>query len=193
MSLLRHIIRTYIKENRITKLQKLYSRPSNPRVGNKSSGLFVKKPFCTGDLLPTGKIFIERPVPSKEKIFFWEKRNTIFPDITKKIIFRCDIFGKTIFSYHLKETYFHVFFWERSSFVICLKNKIFSLKRTIVFPYKSRRIIFQCIFFGKTIFRNIWRKKISFFAVLVAFIFLSIFKKCIHACSGCSVSLCMPS
>ena len=49
--------------------------------------------------------------PTKEKIsYFREKRNTIFPDITKKIIFQCDFFGKTIFSEHLKKTsYFHVF------------------------------------------------------------------------------------
>ena len=56
MSLLLHIIMTYIKENIITKLQKLYSPPRNPRAGNKSPTLFVKKsPACT--------IFIERPEP----------------------------------------------------------------------------------------------------------------------------------
>ena len=52
---------TYIKENIITKLQKLYSPPRNPRVGNKSAMLFVKKPLGTGDLSPACKIFIERP------------------------------------------------------------------------------------------------------------------------------------
>ena len=62
MSLLLHIIVTYIMENIITKLQKLYSPPRYPRVGNKSHALFVKKPLCTGDLLPARKIFIERPV-----------------------------------------------------------------------------------------------------------------------------------
>ena len=45
MSLLLHIIVTYIKENIITKLQKLYSLPRNPRAGNKSPALFVKKPL----------------------------------------------------------------------------------------------------------------------------------------------------
>ena len=60
MSLLLHIIVTYIKENIITKLQKLYSPPRNPRAGNKSPALFVKKPLCTGDLSPARKIFIER-------------------------------------------------------------------------------------------------------------------------------------
>ena len=53
---------TYIKENIITKLQKLYSPPKNIWVGNKSPLLFLKKPLYTGYLLPTCKIFIERPV-----------------------------------------------------------------------------------------------------------------------------------
>ena len=53
---------TYIKENTITKLQKLYSPPRNLRLGNKLPELFLKKPLCKGDLLPTPKIFIERPV-----------------------------------------------------------------------------------------------------------------------------------
>ena len=48
----------------------------------------------------------------KEKIsYFLEKRNTIFPDITKKIVFRREFFGKAIFSENLKKTsYFQVFF-----------------------------------------------------------------------------------
>ena len=62
MSLLLHIIVTYIKENITAKLQKLYSLPRNPRAGNKSPALFVKKPLCTGDLSSARKIFIERPV-----------------------------------------------------------------------------------------------------------------------------------
>ena len=62
MSLLLHVIVTYIEENIITKLQKLYCPPRNRRVGNKSPVLFQKKPLCTGDLSPTHEIFIERPV-----------------------------------------------------------------------------------------------------------------------------------
>ena len=50
MSLLLHIMVTYIKENIIIKLQKLYSPPRNRRAGNKSPALLVKKSFCTGDL-----------------------------------------------------------------------------------------------------------------------------------------------
>ena len=62
MSLLLHIIVTYIKENIITKLQKLYSPPRNARAVNKSSALFVKSLLCTDDLSPACKILIERPV-----------------------------------------------------------------------------------------------------------------------------------
>ena len=61
-STLKHQITvTYIKENIITKLQKLYSPPRNVRAGNKSPMLFLKKPLCTSDLLPAHKIFIQRP------------------------------------------------------------------------------------------------------------------------------------
>ena len=95
--------------------------------------------------------------PPKEKIScFLEKRNTVFPDITKKIMFRREFFGKTIFSQHLKKiSYFQVFFWERSSFLFYRKNKIIlSGKRNIVFPDNTRKIIFQCDFLRKTIFSN---------------------------------------
>ena len=86
--------------------------------------------------------------------YFQEKRNTIFPDITKKIMFRRQTFGKTIFSEHLKKiSYFQVFFLEISSFLLCLKNKnIFSGKRKIIFPGNTRKIMFQRDFFGNTIF-----------------------------------------
>ena len=62
--------RNLIKENIITKLQKLYSPPRNSRAGNKSPALFVKKPLCMGDLSLARKIFIERPVTPSEKICF---------------------------------------------------------------------------------------------------------------------------
>ena len=63
--------------------------------------------------------------PPKEKIYFLEKKNTILPNITKKIMYRRQFFGKTNFSEHLKKiSYFQIFFWDRSSFVLCLKNKI---------------------------------------------------------------------
>ena len=61
MSVLLHIIVTYIKENVITKLQKLYNLPKNPKAGNKSPALVVKKALCMGNLSPMHNIFIEKP------------------------------------------------------------------------------------------------------------------------------------
>ena len=52
---------TYVNENIITKLQKIYNSPRNLEVGNKSPMLFLEKPLCTGNLLPVRKTFIERP------------------------------------------------------------------------------------------------------------------------------------
>ena len=71
MSLLLQIIVIYIKENIITKFQKLYSPPKKSRVGNKWPMLFVKKLRCMGNLSPTRKIFIERP----EVYFYCQKAN----------------------------------------------------------------------------------------------------------------------
>ena len=51
MLLLLHITVTYIRENIITKLQKFYSLPRNPRTDNKLPMLSVKKPVCTGSLV----------------------------------------------------------------------------------------------------------------------------------------------
>ena len=68
MSPLLHILVTYIKENIIAKLRKLYSPPRNPRVGNKSPLPFVKKPLCMGHLLSWCKIFIEKPVETIRKL-----------------------------------------------------------------------------------------------------------------------------
>ena len=36
-------------------------------------------------------------------MIFSGKRNIIFPDDTRKIIFQCDFFGKIIFSEHLEK------------------------------------------------------------------------------------------
>ena len=58
MSLLLHIIVTYIKKYIITKLQKLYSQARNPWADH-----------CkTSDLSPVCKIFIERPVTCKKRM-----------------------------------------------------------------------------------------------------------------------------
>ena len=51
---------TYIEENMITKLQKLYSLPRNPRRGI-NRPRYLRKNLCTGNLSPVCKIFIKRP------------------------------------------------------------------------------------------------------------------------------------
>ena len=64
------------------------------------------------------------------------------------------IVGKrnTLFNEYQKISYFHVFFWEKSSFIFCQRSKIIFLgKRNIIFPNNARKIIFQCNCFGKTI------------------------------------------
>ena len=87
MSLLLCIIMTDIKENIITKLQKLYSLPRNPRAGNKSPTLFVKKPLCVGDLLPACKIFIERPALLLKIVDLKLQRSVFLKNFKKKIFF----------------------------------------------------------------------------------------------------------
>ena len=56
-----HIIVTFIKENVITKLQKLYSPARKFKTGNKLSVLLLKKSLCIDSLLPMYKIFTEKP------------------------------------------------------------------------------------------------------------------------------------
>ena len=58
--------------------------------------------------------FPSRKKNKKKTTYFREKRKTTFPDITKKIIFQCDFFGKTIFLEDLNKTsYFHVFSFRK--------------------------------------------------------------------------------
>ena len=92
------------------------------------------------------------------------------------IIFQCDFFEKTIFSEHLKKiSYFHVFFWERSSFIFRLRVKIiFSGKRNISFPDNTRKIISLSDLFGKTIFSGRLEKEAMVFHAVYLKMFLEI-------------------
>ena len=109
--------------------------------------------------------------PPRKNIIFSRKRSAIFPDDTRKIIFWCDFFGKITFLEHLKKTsYFHVFFWERSSFIFRLKNKIIlSGKINIIFPADTRNIILQCKFCGKIIFSEDLEKENMVFVQCMLF------------------------
>ena len=110
------------------------------------------------------KIIFHFPRKDK-KSYFLEKINTILPDVTKKIVFRRQFFGKTIFSEHLKKTsHFQVFFSERSSFLLCLKNENILLGK--INTDNTMKIIFQCDFSGKTIFSKHLEKEDMVFRAL---------------------------
>ena len=114
MSLLLHIIVTYSKKNIITKLQKLYSSPRNPRAGNKSPAIFVKKPLCTGDLSPARKMFIERP-----DIYIFD-RKLFLVNFTSLFYFYwvCEIFMKKTTETSLYAELIIIFFpWNQSPIV----------------------------------------------------------------------------
>ena len=100
----------------------------------------------------------------KEKIsYFWGKKGIPSFQILQKISYSSvNIFGKTIFSKHLKKTsYFQVFYWGRLSFIFLLKNKIiFSGKRNIV---QERSYTSATFLEERPSFWNIWKKKIWFF------------------------------
>ena len=92
--------------------------------------------------------------------------NIIFPDNCEKIIFQSEFFGKTIFSEHLQKiSCFHVFFWERSSFIFCLKmiRWYFREKEISLVPIIQERSYSRAILFGKTIFSEHLQNKILFY------------------------------
>ena len=88
----------------------------------------------------------------KGKISCFQGKNTIFPDNTRKIMYRRGPFWKDHLSEKLKKiSYFRVFFKKLIFFRLTCKI-IFSGKRNITFLDNTRKIIFQHNFFGKTIF-----------------------------------------
>ena len=101
---------------------------------------------------------------SKKKYRVPGKINTIFPDNKRKDMFQCSLFEKIVFSKHLKKiSYFHVLFWERSSFIFRPSGKIiFSGIRNIIFPDNTRNIIFQHNILERPSFQDVREKKIWF-------------------------------
>ena len=100
-------------------------------------------------------------------------KNTIFPDNTGNIISQHAFWKDNLFRTFEKNIIFPCiylfiyFFWERSSFIFHLRGKIiFSGKRNIIFSNNTRKIIFQCNFFGKTIFSGRLEKKMVCRAVV---------------------------
>ena len=90
----------------------------------------------------------------KKKHHIFQKKYTIFPGNTRKILYQGDFFRKgNLIGAFEKNIIVSCIFWERSSFIFRLNNKIiFSGKRNIIFSDNTTKsIIFQCYFFGKTI------------------------------------------
>ena len=113
----------------------------------------------------------------KKKYHILRKKIPSFQVIQERSYSSAIFIGKTIFLGHLKKiSYFHVYFWERSSFIFFrLKKKIiFSGKRNITCPDNTiRKIIFQCDFFGKTIFsEHLKEENMVFRAVTIVAAFL---------------------
>ena len=66
-----------------------------------------------------------------------------------------------------KLSYFHVFLEkDRLSFSVEWKKYMFPCKKNIVFPDNTRKIIFQCNFFGKTLFSEHLEKENMVFCVV---------------------------
>ena len=120
--------------------------------------------------------------PLKEKISFFREKIPSFQIIQERswpsaIFLKRPSFQdvwKLLLKDHLLRTFeeniiFLVFFWERSSFIFCLRGDIiFSGERNIIFPDNTRKIIFQRNFFEKTIFSGCLEKEnMVFRAVLI--------------------------
>ena len=108
----------------------------------------------------------------------FREKNTTFPDITKKIMSRCDPFWK----YHLFRTFevniifpcfcfVFVVFFRKIIFHFPSGGKIiFSGKRNIIFAYNTKMIKSQRDFFGKTILSGrLEKENMVFRAVLMLF------------------------
>ena len=92
-------------------------------------------------------------LPDEKRSCFREK-NTIFPDSTRKIMCRHGPLWKdNLFRGSEENIIFPCIFKESSSFIFRPGCKIiFSGKGNIIFLDNTRKIMFQCNFFGKTIF-----------------------------------------
>ena len=110
----------------------------------------------------------------RKNIIFSGKINTIFPDITKKIVFRREFPGKAIFPEHRKKIwYFQVFFWEKSSFFLCLRIRLYFREKEILsFLIIQERSYSSAIYLERPCFQNIWKKKIWFFVQCMGLLFL---------------------
>ena len=107
------------------------------------------------------KIIFSHFLP-KEKIYFLEKRNTIFPDITKNIVFRREFFWKD----HLFRTFeeniiFPGIFFEKDHLSFSVKRiRSYFRKKKSPFLIIQERSYSSEIFLERPSFQNIRKKKI---------------------------------
>ena len=104
----------------------------------------------------------------RKNVMFLRKRNVICPDDTRRIIFQCDYFGKTIFSKHLKKiSYFYVFFEkDHLSFSAERIRSYFPGKKISSFLMIQEGSYASIICFGKTIFSEHLEKENMVFSVV---------------------------
>ena len=103
--------------------------------------------------------------PKEKKIFSGRKKYHL-SRYYKKDHVQVRFFWKDhLFRTFEKSIIFPGIFWEKSSFLSCLKNKIIFLgKRNILFPLIiQERSCSSEIFLERPSFQNIWKKKICFF------------------------------
>ena len=117
----------------------LFWQKGNFMCVKKSNTIFTKFPFSA----------IEELSYIREKkchLVWWYKKNHIPVQF---------FWERPSFQNIWRKYYISMYFLRNSSFIFHLKSKIiFSGKRNIMFPDDTRKIIFQCDFFGKTIFSD---------------------------------------
>ena len=101
-----------------------------------------------------------------KNIIFSGKTNAIFPDDRRKIMFQCNFFRK----YHRFKTFeeyiiIPCIFWERSSFIFCLRIRSYLRgKQILSFVMIQERSYFSAIF------RTFGGKNMVFRAVLIFYL-----------------------
>ena len=100
----------------------------------------------------------------EKNIMFSGKKNTFFPDNTRKIVCRRDPSWKDhLFRKFEGNIIFPCIFEERPSFIFRLRCKIiFSRKEILSFPIMQERLYSSAIFLERPSFQDVWEKKIWF-------------------------------
>ena len=102
--------------------------------------------------------------PSRKNITFSRKRNAIFPDDTRKIIFQCYFLERISFQNIWRKYISIIFFLGRSSFIFRRKNKIIFSGKEISSFLMAEEMYPSAICLERPFFQNNWKNKIWFFA-----------------------------